>query len=81
MDRTYSKLNCLKKYVLNCKTEPIAARLTGKIQNAWMWSIPASDPPEILSVLSKKKYLSNSVVSEVRSFSVKKAGRLAKFSS
>lgn len=53
----YSKLNCLKNYALTCKTEPIAAKLTRKIQNAYIWSIQfsASDLSEILSVLSIKE--------------------------
>lgn len=46
-----------------------------------LYSIPVSDPLEIFSALSEKKYLPNLVFFEARLFSVKKAGSLAKFSS
>lgn len=51
----YSKVHCLKKYVLTCETEPIAARWGGfRMLGYGLHSILASDPPEIFSALSKK---------------------------
>lgn len=54
MDRMYSKVHYLKEYV-TCETEPFAARWGGfRMLGYGLLNIPASDPPEIVSALSKR---------------------------
>lgn len=83
MDGMYSKLNCLKNYVLTCKKESIAAKLTGKIQNAWIWSIQyfCFWPTRNILCAVNKRSISQTGGFEDRLFSVKQAWSLTKFTS